>query len=120
MSVLSNMEDTIKEHFSAGQGTLPMSGGFTVDAGQVLEVVNMIVQAAPAIEEGLVSAAPFVEALIAAISNGGLPTGDQWDALRARLDGNSTVLADAEARIQAELTPVLPVDPGVSAPKVGE
>jgi len=118
MSTLSSIEDTIKEHFSSG-GASPATVGVSIDVGKVLEIVTMIVQAAPAIEQGFVSAVPFVEALVAAISNGGLPTGEAWTELRARLDANSAVLAEAGAEAQSELAAGLPSGPDES-PVTGE
>lgn len=78
----------------------------TVDVGKVEEIVLDIISAAPAIEKGLLTATPFVQALVEVIGHGGAPSEDEWLALRARLDAGTQVLdnagIEAEAEVEAE------------------
>lgn len=125
MSTLSSIEDTIKEHFSTDNMGLTPAAGLSIaniDVGKILDIVNAIIAAAPAIENGIASAAPFVEAISEMIANGGKPTDAQWTALKAKLDANSSILAAAEASAQTELDPTAaPVNVGVAVdPTTGE
>lgn len=120
MSTLSSLEDTIKEHFSTdNMGLTTAATGLSIaniDVGKILDIVSAIIAAAPAIENGIASAAPFVEAISEMIANGGKPTDDQWTALKAKLDANSNILAQAEASAQTELDPLeAPVNIGVAS-----
>lgn len=106
MSSLSSIEDATKNFFTAG--------GATIDLAKVIEIVNAIISAAPAIESGIASATPYVEAIAVMIKNGGQPTDDEWTALKASLDAGSAALAEAETEAQAELDPAQPADGGAN------
>jgi hypothetical protein len=62
----------------------------TIEAGLALaeQVVNIIVKAAPAIQKGVISSAPYVEAL-AGMLTGSNATQEQIDALQAQLEADS-------------------------------
>lgn len=79
-----------------------LGGGSTVK--KIEAIVEAIVAAAPAIEQGIVSSAPYVQAIVTMIQHGGNPSDDDWAALKARLDEGSAGLADAEAAAQSELS----------------
>ncbi len=66
-----------------------------MDYAKIEEVVLAIINAAPAIEKGIVSAAPYVQAIIGLIKSGGAPSDNQWAELKARLDAGSAVLQNA-------------------------
>lgn len=66
-----------------------------IDLSKVEQIVSAIVAAAPAIEQGVMSSAPYVEAIIELIKAGGSPTDEQWAALNARLDAGSAALDKA-------------------------
>lgn len=66
-----------------------------IDIAKIVEVVEGVVAAAPAIERGVSSAAPFVLAIIELVQHGGNPTDAEWAALKARLDAGSAALQKA-------------------------
>lgn len=66
-----------------------------MDYVKIEQVVMAIINAAPAIEKGIVTAAPYVEAIVALIQAGGAPTDAQWTELKARLDAGSAALQNA-------------------------
>lgn len=103
MSTLSSIEGATKAFFTKGDSAIAGLSISNIDIGKIIEIVSAIIQAAPAIENGIMSAAPFVEAISEMIANGGKPTDEQWNVLKAKLDINSTTLADAEAAAQAEI-----------------
>lgn len=105
MSKLSNMEDTIREFFtgSGSAASTPLGVTVAIDGQKILDLLNTLLAVAPAIEKGLVSIEPFVEAIVAMIRNGGTPTDQQWGDLKSRLDEGSQALADAAAKAQAEI-----------------
>lgn len=86
MSGLTNIEDAMKQ-------VLGISAG--IDVGKVEDLVQAIITIAPAIEKGIVDAAPYVEAIVGMIRNGGTPSDTDWAALRARLDAGSAALQAA-------------------------
>ena len=66
-----------------------------IDLTKVEAIVSSIVAAAPAIEQGVLSAEPYIEAIVAMIQHGGAPSDDDWAALKARLDAGSAALQAA-------------------------
>jgi hypothetical protein len=57
------------------------------------QIVSAIIKAAPIIEQGVVDAEPYVQAIVALVKNGGQPTAADWAAVNARLDAASAVIA---------------------------
>jgi len=99
--------------------------GTEVNLTRVLEVVNAIVAAAPAIEQGIASVEPYVEAIVSLVKNGGNPSDADWLALRARLDQGSAALATAAAApAEAPVVPSPAQEPAPATvpapPKEGE
>ncbi len=103
MSALSSIESATAAFFTKGDSATAGLSISNIDIGKIIEIVSAIVQAAPAIEQGIASAAPFVEAISEMIANGGKPSDEQWAALKARLDSGSAILTSAEDVAQAEL-----------------
>ena len=66
-----------------------------MDLTKILAIVEAIVAAAPAIEEGIADIQIYVSAIETMIKNGGDPTDDQWTAIRALLDSGSSTLQSA-------------------------
>lgn len=66
-----------------------------IDIDKVQAFIASLIAAAPAIEQGLASAEPYVVALVDMIRNGGTPTDAEWAALKARLDAGSAALQAA-------------------------
>ena len=91
----------------------------SVDVSKVEEIVLDLIQAAPAIEAGVASAAPFVEALVTLIGHGGAPSDAEWAALRARLDAGTSALDNAAAEAQAEIQQEANVAPEADAAPPG-
>jgi hypothetical protein len=67
----------------------------TIDIGKIEQIVSAIIGAAPAIEQGVMTAAPYVQAIVSLIQHGGAPSDDDWTALKARLDAGSAALQTA-------------------------
>jgi len=88
--------------FSEGL-TKIFGGSLTVDVGKVVTVVEALLEAAPAIEKGIATAEPFIEALVSLIKSGGNPTAQDWIALTAKLDAASAQIAEASSEAQKEL-----------------
>lgn len=86
MSGLGSIESAMKDFFGIAEG---------IDVGKIEAIVQAIVTIAPAIEKGLVSAAPYVEAIVMMVKSGGAPSDDDWTALQARLDAGSAALQAA-------------------------
>lgn len=119
MSQLTTIENAIKDFFTAGHGP---TSTISVDANKVLDLLNYLVALAPAIEKGIVSMEPFVEAIVTMIKNGGTPSDAQWADLKTRLDEGSAAIAAAAAEAQAELAapeaaPGAPAEAPVAAPE---
>ena len=66
-----------------------------IDLSKVEAIVSSIIAAAPAIEQGVLSAEPYIEAIVEMIQHGGAPSDDDWAALKARLDAGSAALQAA-------------------------
>jgi hypothetical protein len=66
-----------------------------MDISKIEQIVSSIIAAAPAIEAGLATAEPYVEAIVSMIQNGGAPSDEEWAALKARLDAGSAALQAA-------------------------
>jgi len=66
-----------------------------MDISKIEQIVSSIIAAAPAIEQGILSAEPYVEAIVSMIKNGGTPTDAEWAALKERLDAGSAALQAA-------------------------
>lgn len=66
-----------------------------MDLTKIEAIVQSIIAAAPAIEQGIITAEPYVEAIVAMVKNGGAPSDDEWAALKARLDAGSAALQTA-------------------------
>lgn len=66
-----------------------------IDLSKIEQIVASIIAAAPAIEQGVLSAEPYVEAIVAMIQNGGAPSDKDWAALKSRLDAGSAALQAA-------------------------
>lgn len=66
-----------------------------IDLTKIEAIVSSIIAAAPAIEQGIITAEPYVEAIVAMIQHGGAPSDDDWTALKARLDAGSAALQAA-------------------------
>lgn len=108
MSKLSSIEEALMHHFGSSPDGSTLGN---IDLGQVIDFVNTLVAAAPAIKEGVMSAAPFVEAIVSLIKNGGAPDDAAWLTLRNRLDVNSAILASAEQEAKAEIEAESQADP---------
>lgn len=106
MSELSSIESATAAFFTKGDSQTVGLSISNIDIGKIIEIVSAIIQAAPAIEQGILSAAPFVEAISEMIANGGKPSDEQWATLKARLDVGSAALASAEAEAEGELLPI--------------
>lgn len=70
---------------------------------QITALVEAIVSAAPAIEQGIVSITPYVQAIVTMIENGGNPSDAQWAALQSALDAGSAALAAQAKEAEGEL-----------------
>lgn len=70
--------------------------GSKIDLNQLIAIATSAVNALPAIEQGVTSALPYIQALETVLT-GGAPTADDWAALDARLDAGSTILQQAAA-----------------------
>lgn len=66
-----------------------------MDVTKILAIVEAIVAAAPAIEEGIADISIYVSAIETMIKNGGNPTDEQWASLKQLLDAGSAALAAA-------------------------
>lgn len=66
-----------------------------MDLEYIAKLVQSIVAAAPAIIKGYQTAEPYVEAVATLIKNGGVPSEEDWAALKARLDEGSAALSAA-------------------------
>jgi len=66
-----------------------------MDLTKITEIVQSIVNAAPAITEGVIDISLYVNAIAMMIKNGGTPSDEQWTTLRSALDAGSTTLAAA-------------------------
>lgn len=84
-----------KEQGIMNEAILAISTDGKLDLGKIGELVQQIVQAAPAIQKGVITAAPFVQAIVDLYRHGGNPTEGEWAALKQRLDENSEQLAAA-------------------------
>lgn len=92
MSALSSMENAIKSL---------TSGASKMNLVQIEALVQAIVAAAPAIEEGIVSIEPYVAAIVTMVQSGGAPSDAQWAALEASIaSGSATLQAAADAAQQ--------------------
>lgn len=79
-----------------------------MDLAQITALVQSIVAAGPAIEQGIVSIEPYVEAVVSMIKNGGNPTDEEWAALEASLQVGSQALQDAATQAQSEIDAAKP------------
>lgn len=66
-----------------------------IDVSKVVQVVQGIVEAAPAIQSGVTGATPYIMDIIMLIQRGGNPTDAEWAAMRTRLDAGSAALQKA-------------------------
>lgn len=102
MGVLDSMENAIA-HIEGKVGT--------IDLAKIEAIVEAILAAAPAIEQGLASTAPYVEAIVTMVKTGGNPSDEDWATLNAALDSGSAQLAAAAQQASSEIA-----TPGDSAP----
>jgi len=66
-----------------------------MDMTKILELVQAIVSAAPAIEEGIADVGLYVNAIASMIKSGGTPSDADWQTLKASLDAGSATLQTA-------------------------
>lgn len=66
-----------------------------MDVTKILAIVEAIVAAAPAIEEGIADIGVYVSAIETMIKNGGNPSDAEWTNLKMMLDTGSASLQSA-------------------------
>lgn len=88
---------------SSIEAAIALVTGDSATVAKIETIVEAILAAAPAIEAGIASAAPYVQAIVTMVKTGGAPSDAQWAELQSSLDAGSQTLADAAKAAQQEI-----------------